>query len=595
MSSTVRPDRETAYRLFAAEFDDASLSYAESDEERAPNYVVTPTGARVNRLFAVGVLTEIEAVNDTQLRARVVDPTGAFVVYAGQYQPEALSFLESATPPAFVAVTGKARTFQPEDSDRVFTSVRPETLSEVDAETRDRFVVDTAERTAERVATMREALSRAERDDDLRAALEDEDVEVGLAAGIPRAIAHYGTTTEYLDAVGTMARDAAGVVAGEREEVAPLNVPPGTGAVEGSTDRATATGTGESVSTDETASADETASIDSSTSTAVGDDSGPEAEADTEATTTGEDGAEPDVEPVEDGVTTGDEVDTEPGAGADGSEVTTTDDDEPAIETGSAPDTEPADDSTSEVEAGSDGEAVDEPEPSAGTADSEDEPAFEESTPDDGEDGSIDPVGAGETDTGTDSSGEPAVGADLDNPEEFELDDEVREQVENEFGTEFETAADVGGPGEADIDTPTPETNEPADDDPDDVTEVDAAAGSGVEDEGTEPEPAVESEPETPVEAEPSDDRDETSDETDAPDTGDDTEGDTEVVDADPEEAVVTVMQELDDGSGADREAVVDRVVEEYGLTAAEADDGIQSALMSGECYEPDDDTLKPI
>ncbi|WP_160133348.1 hypothetical protein [Halococcus salsus] len=589
MSSTVRPDRETAYRLFAAEFDDASLSYAESDEERAPNYVVTPTGARVNRLFAVGVLTEIEAVNDTQLRARVVDPTGAFVVYAGQYQPEALSFLESATPPAFVAVTGKARTFQPEDSDRVFTSVRPETLSEVDAETRDRFVVDTAERTAERVATMREALSRAERDDDLRAALEDEDVEVGLAAGIPRAIAHYGTTTEYLDAVETMARDAAGVVAGEREEVAPLNVPPGTGGVEGSTDRATATGTGESVSTDETAS------IDSSTSTAVGDDSGPEAEADTEATTTGEDGAEPDVEPVEDGVTTGDEVDTEPDEEVDDSEVTTTDDDEPVIETGSAPDTEPTDDSTSEVEADSDGEAVDEPEPTAGTADSEGEPAFEESTPDDGGDGPTDSVDAGETDAGTDSSGEPAVGADLDNPEEFELDDEVREQVENEFGTEFETAADVGGPGEADIDTPTPETNEPADEDPDDVTEVDAAAGSGAEDEGTEPGPAVESEPETPVEAEPSDDRDETSDETDAPDTGDDTEGDTDVVDADPEEAVVTVMQELDDGSGADRAAVVDRVVEEYGLTAAEADDGIQSALMSGECYEPDDDTLKPI
>ena len=127
------------------------------------------------------------------------------------------------------------------------------------------------------------------------------------------------------------------------------------------------------------------------------------------------------------------------------------------------------------------------------------------------------------------------------------------------------------------------------------MTEVDAAAGSGVEDEGTEPGPAVESEPETPVETEPSDDRDETNDETDAPDTGDDTEGDTDVVDADPEEAVVTVMQELDDGSGADRAAVVDRVVEEYGLTAAEADDGIQSALMSGECYEPDDDTLKPI
>ena len=161
---STRPQRETAYRVFAAEFDDTTLSYAESDEERAPNYVVTPTGARVNRLFVVGVLTEIESVNEEQLRARVVDPTGAFVVYAGQYQPEALSFLERTDPPAFVAVTGKARTFQPEDSDRVFTSIRPESLAAVDAATRDRWSVAAAERTTERTETMRDALDRDERE-----------------------------------------------------------------------------------------------------------------------------------------------------------------------------------------------------------------------------------------------------------------------------------------------------------------------------------------------------------------------------------------------------------------------------------------------
>ena len=137
--------REVAHRLFAAEFEDSEFSYSESDEERAPNYVVTPTGARVNRLFVVGVLTELEQVNDDVLRARIVDPTGPFVVYAGQYQPEALAFLESATPPLFVAVTGKARTFRPEDSDVVYTSIRPESINAVDAETRDRWTVQTAE------------------------------------------------------------------------------------------------------------------------------------------------------------------------------------------------------------------------------------------------------------------------------------------------------------------------------------------------------------------------------------------------------------------------------------------------------------------
>ncbi|MFC6728750.1 RPA family protein, partial [Natronoarchaeum mannanilyticum] len=159
--------REVAYRLFAAEYDDAELEHSESDEERAPNYVVTPTGARVNRLFAVGVLTEIEQVNEDVLRARIVDPTGAFVVYAGQYQPDEMAFLERTDPPAFLAVTGKARTFQPDDSDRVYTSVRPESINEVDAETRDRWAVQAAEQTLERVATMATALEQPERGDEL--------------------------------------------------------------------------------------------------------------------------------------------------------------------------------------------------------------------------------------------------------------------------------------------------------------------------------------------------------------------------------------------------------------------------------------------
>ncbi|MFB6119619.1 MAG: RPA family protein [Halobacteriaceae archaeon] len=221
--------REVAYRLFAAEFDDADFSHSESDEERAPNYVVTPTGARVNRLFAVGVLTEVEQVGEDVLRARVVDPTGAFVVYAGQYQPDAMAFLDDATTPAFVAVTGKARTFQPEDSDRVFTSVRPESVSEVDAETRDRWVVHTAEQTLDRVATMADALDRPERGDDLRAVLDDAGVPEGLAAGVPLAIAHYDTTEAYLEALRTLALDAVEVVTGDRDEAGELALAPDEG------------------------------------------------------------------------------------------------------------------------------------------------------------------------------------------------------------------------------------------------------------------------------------------------------------------------------------------------------------------------------
>jgi RPA family protein len=54
--------REVAYRMFAAEFDDADFSYSESDEDRAPNYVITPTRAPANRLFSFAVLSALSLV-----------------------------------------------------------------------------------------------------------------------------------------------------------------------------------------------------------------------------------------------------------------------------------------------------------------------------------------------------------------------------------------------------------------------------------------------------------------------------------------------------------------------------------------------------
>jgi hypothetical protein len=54
-------------------------------------------------------------------------------------------------------------------------------------------------------------------------------------------------------------------------------------------------------------------------------------------------------------------------------------------------------------------------------------------------------------------------------------------------------------------------------------------------------------------------------------------------------------MAALDDGDGADREAVVARVVEAHGVDPADVEDAIQSALMSGQCYEPTEDSLKAI
>src|SRR5699024_10593186 len=107
------PTREVARRVFAREFSDGSDTFKESDEERAPVYLLLPTGERANRIFFVGTLTETEDVgSDSEYwQGRVVDPTGTFYVYAGQYQPEAASALREIEPPEYVAVAGKPRTY----------------------------------------------------------------------------------------------------------------------------------------------------------------------------------------------------------------------------------------------------------------------------------------------------------------------------------------------------------------------------------------------------------------------------------------------------------------------------------------------------
>jgi len=147
------PTREVARRVFAGEFNDATYTFKESDDERAPVYLLLPTGERANRVFLVGTLMETEDVGDDSeyWQGQVIDPNGErYYMYAGQYQPDAASMLRELEPPAYISVVGKPRTYETDDGE-VNVSIRPESITEVDAATRDRWVVETAERTLERV------------------------------------------------------------------------------------------------------------------------------------------------------------------------------------------------------------------------------------------------------------------------------------------------------------------------------------------------------------------------------------------------------------------------------------------------------------
>ncbi|MDP2766983.1 MAG: DNA-binding protein [Candidatus Methanoperedens sp.] len=147
--------REVAHRIFAAEFKEANLQVKEGQYQFSPQYLITPTGAKVNRVFIVGTLTEKENVGTEAefWRGRIVDPTGAFFVTAGQYQPEAAQVLARTTPPEFVAVIGKPSTYTTKEGN-ILTSIRAESMHAVDAATRDRWVVDAAMHTTKRLAKL---------------------------------------------------------------------------------------------------------------------------------------------------------------------------------------------------------------------------------------------------------------------------------------------------------------------------------------------------------------------------------------------------------------------------------------------------------
>lgn len=144
--------REVAYRLFAAEFKESNLQVKEGSDQFSPQYIITPTGAKVNRVFIVGTLTEKEDMGSEAefWRSRIVDPTGTFFVTAGKYQPEAAQVLARTTPPEFIAVVGKPTTYTTNEGN-VLTSIRAESIQVVDAATRNRWVVDAAMHTSRRL------------------------------------------------------------------------------------------------------------------------------------------------------------------------------------------------------------------------------------------------------------------------------------------------------------------------------------------------------------------------------------------------------------------------------------------------------------
>ena len=214
-------DREIAWRIFAHEFNTSNLYISEGDE-RAPNYIITPTGVKCNRLFIIGVITEVENIGkDNNLwRARIADPTGVFTLYAGQYQPEAAIFLSELEVPAYVALVGKARKYEPEDGS-VYLSVRPEEINAADETQRDRWVLDTAERTFERIKIIDDALKSGLSGNELQEFLAKKVTNAAIINGAMHAIRHYKNLDKTLLEIKKALVQAVKTVASDNDIIKP--------------------------------------------------------------------------------------------------------------------------------------------------------------------------------------------------------------------------------------------------------------------------------------------------------------------------------------------------------------------------------------
>lgn len=140
-------ERESAKRMFAFEFNKVNFQYKESEDKFAPNYVLVPSGGKVNRVFMVGTLVEQpeaggEAGNE-RFRGKIADPTGSYIVHASrQYQPIAAQALADIVAPCYVAIIAKPYVYKT-DEGKLYPGLRPESIVVTDEATYNRWVNET--------------------------------------------------------------------------------------------------------------------------------------------------------------------------------------------------------------------------------------------------------------------------------------------------------------------------------------------------------------------------------------------------------------------------------------------------------------------
>jgi RPA family protein len=145
--------REPAWRMTTRELE-SSLEEERGSGERPAAYLVSPFGARANRVLLCGTLTPAEPVGASEpptfWRSRLSDPLGAVAVTAGSFQPGAMAQLRSVTAPRPAIVVGKVHLYRGRDQ-VAYLSVRAEALRTVPEAEERALLADIVRHTLDRL------------------------------------------------------------------------------------------------------------------------------------------------------------------------------------------------------------------------------------------------------------------------------------------------------------------------------------------------------------------------------------------------------------------------------------------------------------
>ncbi|MGC8496957.1 MAG: RPA family protein [Thermoplasmata archaeon] len=149
--------RETAWRIFSGELN-LSKKKIVQEGDKAITYVLTPLGAKVRRVFIVGVLVDMVPAEseDGFTKAKVSDGTSNFFIKASKYQDSVRKSIENLVPPLIVALSGKISVYNPEP-DKFWVSIIPENITKSDENVRKYWIYSVAKRLNVRINAMDEA------------------------------------------------------------------------------------------------------------------------------------------------------------------------------------------------------------------------------------------------------------------------------------------------------------------------------------------------------------------------------------------------------------------------------------------------------